>query len=863
MINTAIFVHKSFKYALFFVGVFFIAGLFLFQIASPAHAQSCQPGGPGGGPLQIFTATDSPDPVTAGNDVTITVQGEASSGDSECDIDEVCMLVIDELASSVTIDVLTGPFQGQSFAATVSGGSTGSCPVSGTATIGDRPEFSGSRAFDTTGLSGQYTFTLRATDNRGFSDNKVLTINVTPVNRTLTVNSSGASGVAITGSPWNGTTNYQKTGLADGTNVSITAPATSGAKDFSSWSGCSSTSGTGGRTCNRTMDANRTVTATYVTATTQCSDGIDNDGDGDIDLDDGGCSDAGDDDESGGSCTFTTDLKVNGSDGPVNADVGESLSYDIDTANASNCTGNWRKRIDFDGNGSWDYDNTNSSDGAVVSHTFSSEDMYVSVGRIDNVNSGVNDSDTVTVNVSEPASVVCSPSSQTIDEDTSTNFSASGGTGSFSWSVNPADSVPSSAGNVANFNNVLFPEPGAHTVTVTRGATNDMCIVTVNDLCEGGGTITVNSEDGSGTPLPTTWTLTGPDGDTTPGAPTASWGPTNMPVINPSSTYTLVADPLTGYSTPVLQALPLNCGGDIVFTLVYNVDTTPSLEVSEDVIISEGETHGFTACYDDDGGGPNACVDVTDNANTTWSNVPNTYANPTGTKGEYLGIQSGGSETVTATFSTGLCSGACPSDNARLTVVAESLGVDLKINGSDSPADVNSGDDATITWTTTGSPSACTASGGQVSGEWISMNPLNENGGGSADNLPNRTEGELYTIACEPSGLSSEKDVTDSVFLGIAGGGGEQQCDNGIDDDGDGDIDCDDTACRVNHDPNEACVPTNTDESDDTQCSDGLDNDGDGLIDHEDVTPGGETADDGCENPADDDERGKPNVEEF
>lgn len=79
---------------------------------------------------------------------------------------------------------------------------------------------------------------------------------------TLTVNSSGASGVSITSSPtgYGGTTNYTKTGMLSGTSVALTAPSTSGSTQFTSWTGCSSVSG---QNCTVSMTANKTVTANY------------------------------------------------------------------------------------------------------------------------------------------------------------------------------------------------------------------------------------------------------------------------------------------------------------------------------------------------------------------------------------------------------------------------------------------------------------------------------------------------------------------------------------------------------------------------------------------------------------------------
>lgn len=79
---------------------------------------------------------------------------------------------------------------------------------------------------------------------------------------TLTVNSSGATGVAISASPaaYAGTTNYSKTGISSGTGITLTAPSTKGSATFSSWTGCNSASGV---TCSVTMSASKAVTANY------------------------------------------------------------------------------------------------------------------------------------------------------------------------------------------------------------------------------------------------------------------------------------------------------------------------------------------------------------------------------------------------------------------------------------------------------------------------------------------------------------------------------------------------------------------------------------------------------------------------
>jgi hypothetical protein len=101
------------------------------------------------------------------------------------------------------------------------------------------------------------------------SSNTTITANYStpaPTVYTLTVDSANpASGVAITASPAD---NNKSTGgntaltlsYNSGTQVTLTAPATSGANTFTSWTGCASTSG---ETCTVTMSANTTVTANY------------------------------------------------------------------------------------------------------------------------------------------------------------------------------------------------------------------------------------------------------------------------------------------------------------------------------------------------------------------------------------------------------------------------------------------------------------------------------------------------------------------------------------------------------------------------------------------------------------------------
>ncbi|MGA2654307.1 MAG: hypothetical protein ABSF28_27620, partial [Terracidiphilus sp.] len=91
-----------------------------------------------------------------------------------------------------------------------------------------------------------------------------------PTTYTLTVNSTNpASGVAISVSPAdvnsaaNGTTSFTRT-YDSGASVTLTAPATAGGNNFTSWTGCTSASTV---SCTVAMSANTTVTANYATPT--------------------------------------------------------------------------------------------------------------------------------------------------------------------------------------------------------------------------------------------------------------------------------------------------------------------------------------------------------------------------------------------------------------------------------------------------------------------------------------------------------------------------------------------------------------------------------------------------------------------
>jgi sulfatase modifying factor 1 len=79
---------------------------------------------------------------------------------------------------------------------------------------------------------------------------------------TLHVDSSGTSGVSISSSTGHGGTTTYELALAPGTSVTLTAPATVNDTTFLSWTGDVNTSY---QTISFSMDADKTVTANYVT----------------------------------------------------------------------------------------------------------------------------------------------------------------------------------------------------------------------------------------------------------------------------------------------------------------------------------------------------------------------------------------------------------------------------------------------------------------------------------------------------------------------------------------------------------------------------------------------------------------------
>lgn len=85
---------------------------------------------------------------------------------------------------------------------------------------------------------------------------------------TLTINSSGASGISISATPpiYSGLTDYSYTGITPGISITLMAPSTSGSANFSNWYGCDSISS---RSCTVTITESKTLSVDYTNSTVQ------------------------------------------------------------------------------------------------------------------------------------------------------------------------------------------------------------------------------------------------------------------------------------------------------------------------------------------------------------------------------------------------------------------------------------------------------------------------------------------------------------------------------------------------------------------------------------------------------------------
>ena len=171
-----------------------------------------------------------------------------------------CTLTVNSsVASGVSITSSTGHGGTTNYTKTVTWGTS----VSLTA-----PASSGGMTF--TGWTGDVT-SGSPTISFSTDGNKTVTANYMAPTYTLTVNSSGTSGVSVTSSTGHGgITNYTKS-VNDGSSISLTAPATASGKTFIGWTGDVSS---GSQTISFSMNGHKTVTLNYATTTYQLTTSV-------------------------------------------------------------------------------------------------------------------------------------------------------------------------------------------------------------------------------------------------------------------------------------------------------------------------------------------------------------------------------------------------------------------------------------------------------------------------------------------------------------------------------------------------------------------------------------------------------------
>jgi|GEM_PF-3010611 hypothetical protein len=244
--------------------------------------------------------------------------------------------------------------------------------------------------------------------------------------------------------------------------------------------------------------------------------------------------------------------------------------------------------------------------GGATSGSDQSENIYASPGTfgIECTGDGGKASASTEVKIKPE----CLPAGQTVGVGQPATLTARGGnpypTGTaYSWTS--AGGTPS-RGTGSPYS-VTYGTEGVKTVTVTSdGMTSSACTVTVTPPSSTTGTIVVSSIDGNGNPLPSTWTITGPETRTEMRRVTDKTYE-NMPV----GTYTISAGALNGYKLTILPETSQNlfAGKVITFTLQYKL-TDPSQPDDDD----EGPFVHLTVNDKKE-----AIVHIDSNANLKWT----------------------------------------------------------------------------------------------------------------------------------------------------------------------------------------------------------------------------------------------------
>ncbi|MCR4274581.1 MAG: hypothetical protein NUW02_00815 [Candidatus Campbellbacteria bacterium] len=477
-------------------------------------------------------------------------------------------------------------------------------------------------------------------------------------------------------------------------------------------------------------------------------------------------------------------------------------------------------------------------------------------------NAGGSDSDSVsvTVPVAPPTALICSPTPVIVPLNTNQQFTATNGSGTYSWT---GGGTPATGGNTATFT-TQWGTAGAKSVVVTRGIETATCAVTVSAVPPVGlacspatqqkGVLVPASIEAQNATIPYTWN--------TGGSPTCE---ANVSPCTPA------------YAVANTKTVSLTSGGvtrtcDVVVKgsvrVVSNQPTTWSITRSSGAPL-EQDTPSQSETYANQKPG-----------DYTISNVP-TLPNFTGPVIEPAtasqSIPDTGSD-ITFTITYTPIGDDDDDTGPKLDLKAGEVGGPL----SDGPVRVLYNKSATLSWTSRGVGS-CVASGGWTGTKpdngTLPSNPI------TSDDLlmftitctkvvvptaavtvaaTSGTLSDSVQIGTRPPQCSDMLDNDGDTFvdyLGKDGIRGTRDDDPGCTS-GEDDSESDQKPPQCDVDPTDPrCKPAPIKPV--TQCNNGLDDDGDGKIDYWEVTPPNKEADPGCASELDPSELDDPTIEEI
>ena len=177
-----------------------------------------------------------------------------------------------------------------------------------------------------------------------------------------------------------------------------------------------------------------------------------------------------------------------------------------------------------------------------------------------------------------------------------------------------------------------------------------------------------------------------------------------------------------------------------------NCTGTPSPgQINQSITWNVNNVSGGTGTYTYTWSGDDGLSGTTSNTTATSNSVNKTYtAVGTGTKNASVTISSGTSTLITKTCS--------------ITITAPAPTVDLKANNSDGPVTgLANNSSPTLSWTTTNSPTSCTASG-----SWLGSKSITSGSSQVVGPLTGPTN-YTYTLTCTNAAQSATDSVTVSV----------------------------------------------------------------------------------------------------